>query len=45
MWLGIALRAVVVVRGGRNIRFNSLAGDANLLLWTVQQHIGSADRP
>ncbi|MEV4513189.1 hypothetical protein AB0K00_29970 [Dactylosporangium sp. NPDC049525] len=38
VWLGIALRAVIVVRGARNIRFNSLAGDANLLLWSIQQH-------
>jgi hypothetical protein len=45
VWLGIALRAVIVVRGGRNLRFNSLAGDANLLLWSIQRHIGPAGRP
>ncbi|WP_327003439.1 hypothetical protein OHA72_51605 [Dactylosporangium sp. NBC_01737] len=45
VWLGVALRAVIVVRGARNIRFNSLAGDANLLLWTIQQHTTPAGRP
>jgi hypothetical protein len=40
VWLGIALRAVIVVRGGRNIRFDSLAGDATQLLWSIQRHTG-----
>lgn len=38
-WLGVGLRAVVTVRDGGNLRFNSLTEDADLLLYTIQRHI------
>ncbi|GAA3214175.1 hypothetical protein GCM10010532_040490 [Dactylosporangium siamense] len=44
VWLGSGLRAVVVVRKGRNIRFNSLAGDADLLLWSIQHRVQGPGR-